>query len=194
MTTILDARETKPREGGATFPLSHRLERAVWTLVWGLLGSWTPTPLFGWRRFLLRLFGAKLAPTAKVYPGVKVWYPRNLRMERFACLGPGVNCYDMAQITLEEHALVSQGAHLCGGTHDVDDEHFQLKARPIRLGSNAWVASEAFVAPGVTLGEGAVLGARGVAFKDLDAWSIYGGNPAQFLRKRAVRPTADAGR
>jgi putative colanic acid biosynthesis acetyltransferase WcaF len=99
-------------------------------------------------------------------------------------LGPRVNCYSMAKITIGDYALVSQGAHLCTGTHDIDSPAFQLYARPITIAAKAWVAAEAFVGPGVTVGEGAVLGARGVAFNDLEPWTVYAGNPAHELRKR----------
>lgn len=184
MTGILDAVRTNPLEGGATFSLRHRAFRMIWGLVWKGLGAWTPTPLHAWRRLLARSFGARLASSARIYPGVRIWYPPNLVMAEFSTLGPGANCYCMAEIRLEPYALVSQGAHLCGGTHDMDDPTFQLHARPILIGARAWVAAEAFVGPGVTMGEGAVLGARAVSVKDLEPWSVYVGNPARRLRAR----------
>lgn len=99
-------------------------------------------------------------------------------------LADGVNCYNVALITVKKGALVSQRAHLCAATHDTRDDAFTLKPRPITVGQQCWVAAEAFVGPGVAIGEGAVLGARAVAFHDLDAWSIYRGNPAQFYKPR----------
>jgi putative colanic acid biosynthesis acetyltransferase WcaF len=89
---------------------------------------------------------------------------------------------------LGAYAVISQGAYLCAGTHDVDDPNFQLTTRPISIGERAWIAADAFVGPGVRVGEGAVLGARGVAFKDLEPWTIYAGNPALERRKRSVLP------
>lgn len=189
MSRALDASQSRPREGGATFPLSHRLYRASWTLTWLLLASWTPPPLRGWRRFLLRLFGARVAATANVYGSVRVWYPPNLVMGEHASIGPGATIYCMGPITLGDYAIVSQHAHLCGGTHDIADVHFQLIARPIVVESQAWIAAEAFVGPGVTVHEGAVLSARGVAMRDLDPWTVYRGNPAEVLKPRP-RPDA----
>jgi putative colanic acid biosynthesis acetyltransferase WcaF len=93
----------------------------------------------------------------------------------------------MAEITFAPYSLASQGAHICAGTHDIEDVHFQLRARPIVIGYRAWIAAEAFVGPGVTVGDGAVLGARGCAFKDLDPWTVYVGNPARALKRRKVR-------
>lgn len=182
--TALDASRTKPREGGPSFALGHRLFRALWMLTWVLLASWTPPALHPWRRFLLRLFGAKIADTAGVYGGAKIWYPPNLEMAEHSYLSSGADCYCMAKITVGPYALVSQGAHLCAGSHDIDDEHFQLIAKPITLGANAWIAAGAFVGPGVAVGEGAVLGARAVAFRDLEAWTVYVGNPARAVRAR----------
>lgn len=184
--SLLDARKTNPREGGPSFSFRHRLLRFAWGIVWGLLGRWSPVSFHGWRRFLLRSFGAKIDRTAKVYPSVRVWYPPNLVMGAHACLAGGVNCYCMDRIELGNYALVSQGAHLCGGGHDIDTEEFQLFAKPILIGNNAWIAAEAFVGPGVTVGDAAVLGARGVAFKDLQPMNVYAGNPAKILRTRNV--------
>lgn len=180
----------KSREGGATFSFRHRFFRFGWNLSWRLLGAWTPTQLHAWRRMLLCLFGARLHPTAKVYPGVQVWYPPHLEMGPYACIGPGVICYSMAPVKLDAYALVSQRAHLCAGTHDVDDPDFQLVTKPIHLQANAWVAAEAFVGPGVTVGEGAVLGARAVTFKNLEPWTIYIGSPAKAVRARHSRKNA----
>ena|ERR1700753_1428317 len=167
-----------------SFSFGNRLFRAVWLLVWFLLASWTPPFLHAWRRFLLRCFGAKIANTAHMYASARVWYPPNLEMGEYACLGPRVDCYCMAKIILGEYALASQGANLCAGTHDIDHPQFQLTTRPIQIGARAWIAAEAFVGPGVTVGEGAVLGARGVAFKDLKPWTVYVGNPAREIRTR----------
>jgi putative colanic acid biosynthesis acetyltransferase WcaF len=93
----------------------------------------------------------------------------------------------MATISIGAYAIISQGAHLCSGTHDIEDSHFQLYARPIVIGERAWIAAEAFVGPGVSVGQGAVLGARGCAMRDLEAWSVYVGNPAILKRERRMR-------
>ena len=105
-------------------------------------------------------------------------------MDAYSCLGPKVNCYNMATIAIGKYATVSQGAHLCAGTHDVDDPNHQLQAEPITIGANAWIAAEAFVGPGVTVGPSSVLGARAVTFRDLESEMIYIGNPATPIRRR----------
>jgi putative colanic acid biosynthesis acetyltransferase WcaF len=184
---ILDARKAKPTEGGPSFSLGNRLTRALWHAVWIVFISWTPPQLIGWRRFVLQLFGAKIAPTANIFGSVRIWLPRNLEVGERACLGPRVNCYCMDRIIVEPYATVSQGAHLCTGTHDIDDPNFQLRTKPIWIGYAAWVAAEAFVGPGVRIGERAVLGARGVTFRDLEPDMVYIGNPACSIRRRNLR-------
>ena len=173
-----------PRFGGATFALRFRLKRLLWMIAWTLLAAWTPSPLSPWRALLLRLFGARIDRSAIVRSSVKIWWPGNLTMGRHASMGPGVICYNVANITIEDFAIVSQRTHLCTGTHDVDDEGFPLKSKPITIKTNAWIAAEAFVGPGVVVGEGAVLGARGVACGRLDPWTIHVGNPAKPVRAR----------
>jgi putative colanic acid biosynthesis acetyltransferase WcaF len=184
---ILEAAATKPLEGGATFPLSNRIERAAWGLAWAVLASWTPPPLHAWRRLVLRAFGARLGPGVRVYGSVRIWLPRHLEMEAFACLGPRVTCYNQGPIRIGRRAVVSQGTHLCTGTHDIADPDFQLVTRPIAIGDNAWVAAEAFVGPGVTIGEGAVVGARAVLVRDAEPWTVYAGNPARAIKRRSFR-------
>jgi putative colanic acid biosynthesis acetyltransferase WcaF len=184
---ILDARKSEPWRGGASFALGNRLYRLVWAAAWRLLASWTPPSLVGWRRLLLRLFGARVAPTANIYSSARIWSPANLEVGDFACIGPAVTVYAMAKVIFAPYSLASQGAHFCAGAHDIEDVHFQLQARPIVIGYRAWIAAEAFVGPGVTVGEGAVLGARGCAFRDLDPWTVYVGNPARAIKQRRVR-------
>ena len=170
--------------GEASFTLGSRLHRAVWRLAWLTLASWTPPALSRWRCALLRLFGATIEPGANVYGSIRVWLPRNLHLGRDASLGPGVECYNMARVKIGDRTVISQRAFLCGGTHDTSDPTFQLRALPITIGSDVWIASEAFVGPGVTVGDGCVVGARACAFKDLSAWTVYRGNPAQPIKPR----------
>ena len=182
--TVLDADAADSRAGGPTFSLANRVYRLAWAVTWTLLARWTPPPFRPWRRFLLRLCGARMGEGSDVRSTATVWSPRNLAMGRHSTIGLGAHCYSMAPVELGEYVVVSQRAHLCAGTHDTESRAMQLYARPIRIGSNAWIAAEAFVGPGVPGGEGAVLGARGVAVRDIEPWSVYAGNPARKIRGR----------
>ena len=167
--------------------LGNKLARVVWGVVRPTLFALSPRPLWGWRRFLLRRFGADIGRGAKILPSARVWLPANLTLGEYACLGEGVDCYCVALISVGDHATVSQRAFLCAATHDPADPHMRLVAEPIKVGASAWVCAEAFVGPGVTVGEGAVIGARAVAVKDVEPWTVVVGNPAKFLRRRELR-------
>lgn len=170
-------------------PLSRRnkLGRALWGLVWLLLFRPSPRPFFGWRRLLLRAFGARIGRGANVHASCRVWAPWNLEMGDYSCLAFGVDCYCVDRVRLGAHATVSQYSHLCTASHDIRDPHMRLVTAPIAVGDGAWVCAGAFVGPGVTLGAGAVAAARAVVVKDVEAWTVVGGNPARFIRTRVLR-------
>lgn len=170
-----------------SFGLGNRLGRLLWACVYHCCFRWTPRPLHGLRALLLRMFGAKLGKGCHVYSGAKVWAPWNLEMGDGSCLADGVICYTMAPIRLGARVVVSQGAHLCAGTHDYESPNFQLCAYPISIGDRAWICTEAFVGPGVTIGEGAVIGARAVVTKPMPEWMVCAGNPCRPIKKRVIR-------
>lgn len=172
----------------ASFSLSNRLARLAWSVVWLLLARATPRPLHRWRAMILRAFGARLGRNVHVYPSVRIWAPWNLCLGDDVGVGERAELYSMATITVGARAVISQGAHLCTGTHDYEDPLFQLYARPITVGSHAWICAEAFVGPGVSIGDGAVVGARSVASRDVPAWMVVAGNPARPVKLRIWRP------
>ena len=185
-TSPLDLLPRKKGFVGPTFSLSNRLKRVVWKLTWLLAARWTPPPLRRWRIFVLRLFGAQVSWQAFVYSNVEIWAPWNLTIEDYGSLGRGVNCYNIAPVCIGKRAVVSQGAYLCTGSHDYRDPEFPLIAKPITVGRRAWVCADAFVGPGVAVGDGAILAARGAAFDNLAPWTISRGNPAVVLHQRPV--------
>lgn len=156
-------------------------------VLWGLtqpLFSLSPRSLWAWRRQLLRLFGAKIGPEVHIYPSARITMPWNLDIGDSAAIGDRVNLYALGSITIGARATVSQGAHLCAGTHNISDATRPLLKPPITIGSDAWVCADAFVGPGVTVGEHAIVGARAVIMKDVAAHSIMVGNPARQITKR----------
>mgnify|MGYP004646776595 FL=1 len=106
-----------------------------------------------------------------------------------ACLGPHVVCYNQAMVTLGVDAIVSQYSYLCTASHDtnmMNTASASLITSPINIGSSAWVAARAYVGPGVTIGEGAVVGATASVYKDVEPWTVVGGNPAKFIKRRTI--------
>jgi putative colanic acid biosynthesis acetyltransferase WcaF len=186
MTVDLDLLSQRRGYVGPTFTRGNRLRRLLWAAAWLLLARWTPPPLHRWRVLLLRAFGASVSWNAYVYSDVRIWAPWNLSMADHATLAPRVTCYNIAPIRIGRQAVVSQGAHLCTGTHDYKDPAFPLTARAIAIGARAWVCADAIVGPGVEVGEGAILGLGAVALRNLERWTIYAGNPAVPLKARPV--------
>ena len=187
MTAPLDAAVSRAIEGGASFSWGNRLVRVVWGIAWLVFARFTPPPLHAWRRLVLRAFGARVGRGARVHASVAIWLPRNLELGEQVLIGPGARLYNQGTITIGAWSVISQRAHLCASTHRVDDPDFQLECRPIVLGERCWVATEAFVGPGVTMGDGAVLGARAALFEDAAADGIFRGNPASLVRQRKRR-------
>lgn len=167
-----------------SFPLGHKVKRAMWNVTWLLLASWTPSKWNRWRCFLLVLFGAKLHRSAHVRGSARVWYPPNLEMRERTMISDGVNCYNMAPVRIYRDTLVSQRTHICAGTHDYTLASHPLVVRPIEIGPCAWVAAEAFLSPGCKVAEGCVIGARAVVAGTLEPWKVYSGNPARVIKHR----------
>ncbi|MEL6375294.1 MAG: acetyltransferase [Pseudomonadota bacterium] len=162
------------------------LGRLLWDLAHPLF-AYSPRPLWGWRRFLLRAFGAKIGAGFRVHPSVRVHVPWNLRCGDHVGIGDGAILYALGPIEIGDGATVSQGAHLCAGTHDHTDPALPLIKSTIRIGDHAWVCADAFVGPDVTVGNAAIVGARGVAMRDVEAGVIVAGNPAKPIKKRTSR-------
>lgn len=166
----------------------NQVVRMLWTIVWGVFARPLPRSVgSGWKRFLLRLFGARIDATAIVYSSAKVYYPANLTMGAYACLASDVDCYNVAPVTIGANSTVSQGAYLCTASHDITDPLNPLVTKPIVIEDQAWVAAGAFVGMGVTIGQGAVVGARAAVFKDVEPWTVVGGNPAKFIKRREIK-------
>jgi putative colanic acid biosynthesis acetyltransferase WcaF len=165
----------------------NQIARLVWGWVWLLLFRPSPVPLFAWRAFLLRLFGARMAPSARVYPSVRVWAPWNLVMEERSCLADRVDCYCVDRIHLASDVTVSQDAFLCTAGHDIHRAERPLVTAPIRLGAGSWVFARAIIAPGVTVAEGAVVALGAVVVRDVPAFEVVGGNPARRISERKYR-------
>lgn len=157
-------------------------------VLWGLgalLFRWSPRPLYGWRNALLRLFGAKLGRAVRFYPSAEVFYPWNLEAGDYTTVGPRVQLYSLGKITLGPECLISQNVHICAGSHDYTKPNLPLVTPPVTVGRGVWMCADAFVGPGVTVGDYAVLAARAVVVRDVAAGAVVAGNPARAVRHRA---------
>lgn len=166
------------------FSLVERIARFTWLISWYIFYRFSPRPFHSWRAMLLRLFGAKMGPNCHFYPTSRVWAPWSLICEERVTAGDGAEIYNPAPVRLGSHAILSQNSYLCGATHDFDDPAFPLLAYAMEVGPYAWICARACVAPGVKVGEGAVLGLASVATRDLEPWGVYAGVPAVKVKDR----------
>lgn len=165
----------------------NKLARFTWGIVWCLFARPIPRKLFNrWKLFLLRIFGAKVHNSAVVYSTARIYMPWNLEMDKYSILGSEVNCYNVNMIKIGAHAVVSQMTYLCAASHDISKPDMPLITAPIIIKDQAWIAADVFIGMGVTVGQGAVVGARASVFRDVEPWTVVGGNPARFIKIREI--------
>jgi putative colanic acid biosynthesis acetyltransferase WcaF len=168
------------------WPLRDKVRRVVWMFVRATLFRPSFHNWYAWRRFLLRAMGATIGKDVRVRPTVRVEMPWNLEIGDESVVGDWAILYSLGRIRLGRKVTVSQYAHLCAGTHDHTDPTFPLLTPPIVVEEGAWVATDAFVGPGVTVGAWAVVGARATVVKDVPPGEIWAGNPARFIKPRGL--------
>jgi putative colanic acid biosynthesis acetyltransferase WcaF len=173
------------------FTLQSRMKRLLWNLCWMLLYRTSPRPMHAWRTMLLRMFGAQMGSNCRFYPSAKIWAPWNLQCADLVAVADAAEIYNPAPMQFGSHAIVSQGAFLCGATHDFDDPGFPLLSYTSSFGAYSWICARAVVMPGVNIGEGAVLGLASVATRDLEAWGVYAGMPATKVKERKHLPASN---
>lgn len=168
--------------------------RFAWRFVEATLIRFSLPRSYGWRRFWLRRFGAKLADTARTRPTTHVFHPWLLTMGEHASLADRVDVYNLGPVTVGDHSVVSQGAELCAGTHDYTQPDLPLKRSPVTVGRGVWICAEAFIGPGVVVGDNAVVGARAVAIGNVQAGMVVAGNPAVVVKPRTMQDGPPASR
>ena len=159
----------------------------LWWFVQATLFAWSPQFAYKWRALLLRWFGAKIGKDVVIRPSVRVTYPWKLTIGDYAWVGDNAELYTLGRITIGNNAVVSQSSYLCTGSHDYQAEAFDIYALPIVIEDEAWVATDVFIAPGVTIGKGAVIGARSSVYKNMPAGMICTGSPAKPMKERVKR-------
>lgn len=173
------------------WPVAVLMKRGVWTYLLQPLVRWLPKSMSPLRVGALRMMGASIGPHCLILPGVKVLMPWNLHLEDHVAIGAGCDIYNFSPINIGRMSVVSQRSFLCTGSHDFEHPHMPLTHAPIQIGQQCWIAAETFIAPGVRISEGVVVGARSVVTKSLlEPWTIYAGNPARAIKARRIQALA----
>jgi putative colanic acid biosynthesis acetyltransferase WcaF len=157
--------------------------KLLWLFIYNVFFRYSPRLCYSWRNFILRLFGAKIGSGVKIFPSVKISYPWLLYVENNAVISWNVTIYNLGLIKIGGKTIISQNVHLCAGTHNYESEKFELIRSNIEIGKNVWIAADAFVGPNVVIGDYSILASRTVLMKSIECHSMYGGNPAKFIKK-----------
>ena len=166
----------------------NKLVRLLWAVTWSCLAKPTPRWAFNsWRCFLLRVFGATVGKGCKIQGGAEIWYPANLELGESCWIEAQTKIYSVDKIVIGDNCVVSAGAFLCTASHDINSKTFDLVTKPIAIKSGSWIASNAIVLPGVTIGEDAVVAAGAVVAKNVDPMTVVGGNPAKVINRRSLK-------
>jgi len=156
----------------------------LWFLLQETLFRFSPATCYGFRRWLLTLFGCKLGQGARVRPRARLHYPWRIEIGAHAAIGDDAWLYSMDTITIGDHAVISQKSFLCTASHDYRDPRFRLTHQPITVGNGVWIAADVYVAPGVTIGDNAVIGARSSVFHDMPPGMVCYGYPCRPIKPR----------
>jgi putative colanic acid biosynthesis acetyltransferase WcaF len=170
----------------APYSSGEYLRRFLWLLVQATVFRLPIPRAYAWRRFWLRLFGAKLGTAAAVHSSTRIMHPWLLELGDWSAVGPGVVIYNLGPIKIGSHTVISQETYLCAGTHDYTKPDLPLLRPPITISDGVWIAAQAFVGPGVNIGSNSIIGARSVVVADLPANVLAAGNPCRVLKPRPM--------
>ena len=163
--------------------MTYKLYKALWMIVWTIFVR--PFPRISGNivvKALLRLFGAKIGKGCRIYSSAKILVPYNLEIGDNVILADMLLIQNTALVKIGSNSIISQGTYICAGSHDIYKETFDTVRKPIIIGESVWIAAECFIGPGVHIGNGAVAGARSCVFKDIESWTLVGGNPAKVIK------------
>ncbi|MBP6183003.1 putative colanic acid biosynthesis acetyltransferase, partial [Flavobacterium sp.] len=165
----------------------NKLGRFIWFFAYWILFRPFITVFFRrWRNIVLIFFGAKIKGDVTIHPTARIWAPWNLEIDT-ACISFNTNLYNVNKISIHKGVVISHNVHICTASHDIHNSNHPLISKPIIINKYVWIATDAFIGMGVTIGEGAVVGARAAVFKDVEPWTVVGGNPAKFIKNRILK-------
>ena len=156
----------------------------LWWLVQGIFFKNSPQFMYGFRRFLLRLFGAKIGKNVIIRPSVKTTYPWKVSIGDYSWIGDDVDLYSLGEIEIGKNVVISQKSYICTGSHDYLQSDFPIFAKKVTIKDECWLATDVFIAPGITIEKGSVIGSRSSVYKNIPANKVCIGNPAKIIRER----------
>lgn len=179
----------------ASFRLPHNFRGKpgwyvqIWWIVQETLFGLSPQFMYAWRRMLLRGFGAKIGTNVLIRPTARITYPWKVCIGDYSWIGDDVVLYSLGDIFIGKNVVISQRSYLCSASHDYTRSTFDIFTSSVRIEDQVWLATDVFVAPGVNIGRGTVVGARSSVFEELPAMKICLGSPAKPVKERGIQGT-----
>jgi len=170
---------------------SVKLARLIWLIFFSPIIYYLPAPLSKLKVLILRLWGAKIGKNVYLRKGTSILIPWKLTIGNHVAIGLNVTLYNLENIIILDQIVISQNAYLCTGSHDYENPNFSLIKKPIKINHYVWIASDAFIGPGVTIGTGSIVGAKSIIYKNTEDWCVYSGNPARIIKERIIRPNTE---
>lgn len=168
----------------AEFRGKGKVYTQLWWFVQTTLFKLSPQFMYGFRRVLLRMFGAKIGKGVLIRPSASITYPWKLTIGDYSWVGDDSILYNLGQIDIGSNVAIAHRVYLCTGYHEIDKVTFEIGAKPIVVGDEVWLPNDVFVGPGVTIGRGAVVGARSSVFSNMPEGMICYGTPARPVKPR----------
>ncbi len=158
----------------------------LWFLVQATLFAMSPRFMFAWRRLILRLFGARVGKNVQIRPGARILYPWRVSIGDFSWIGDGSNIYSLAEITIGDNVAIAADVSIISGSHDYTKPSFPIVATPVQIARQAWICDRVTILPGVSIGEGSIVGAASLVLEDTEPLSINAGHPARKIGYRVT--------
>jgi putative colanic acid biosynthesis acetyltransferase WcaF len=169
----------------SVFTNKEKVVRIIWNVIWGMVCH-LPRQASKVRISLLRLFGAQIGKYCLIEKGVKIWIPWNLKLHDYVAIGKNVEIYNYGQVEIKSMSVVSQYCYICTGTHDFSHSNMPLIWGNITIGTECWIAAGVWILPGVSIGNGTVIGARSLVTKDMPDWMVCAGHPCKPIKPRII--------
>lgn len=186
MAKLYYKNEAQTSAYNSPWPLKEAILIRVWEVVWTLFVRWLPKPFSQWHILLLKLFGCKISGQPFIAPSARIYAPWLLDISHKACLAPRCEIYNLGPVKIEERTVIAQYAYICNGTHDFSSKVMPLVVGDVTIEKDVFVGARATILAGLHIEQGAIVGAGAVVTKDVEPWTVVGGNPAKVIKKRGI--------